>query len=293
MLIGEIGKMLEMNGFNYCGYSGCFDIAARKEKQSMMLIKVLGNVDSFQEEQAGNLKVLSRELEARPILVGLHTRRETLSDNIIYDRFSIPTVTPKTLENLLNGLMPELYRFRGGLFVEIDPELLKEAREDAGLSQRELAGKIGVTKKSIYEHEKRKLKIIYKNALKIEKILKTKIIMPLEITQTYEIELTPRSAFEGKISRNFRKIGFDTDFVYQSPFNMFAKENKFMFLSDVEEDKKQIQKHLPYISEFSRVARKSAIIVTKEEANFDIPTIMESDLNSMNPRDIKRLIKSW
>ncbi|MBS3051414.1 MAG: helix-turn-helix domain-containing protein [Candidatus Aenigmarchaeota archaeon] len=305
MLLQEIEGVLTERGFDYCEYSGCFDIAARKERKtfaerpsgqrqpSMLLIKVLSNIDSFQEEQARNLKILSRELDARSLLVGLHTRREALSDNIVYDRFDIPALNPRTLESILNGLFPEIYRFRGGLFVEISPETLRDARQNAGLSQSELASRVGVTKKSIYEHESRKLKIMYKNALKIERILKTKIITPLDISFSYETEAVPRSDFETKISRNFRKIGFDTDFVYQSPFNMIAKEKKFMLLSDVEESKKQIQKNIPYISGFSRLVGKSAVIITKEEFNFGIPTIREDELASMQQRDIKRLIKNW
>ena len=294
MLLQEIEGMLAENGFNYCEYSGCFDIAARKDKSdAMILIKVLGNIDSFQEEQASNLKILSRELEARPALVGLHTRREALSNNIIYERFEIPALTPRTLESILNGLFPELYRFRGGMFVEISPEALKEARENADLSQSELARKVGITKKSIYEHESRKLKIVYKNAVRIEKILKTKIILPLEIKASYETETAPRSKFETNISGNFRRIGFDTDFVYQSPFNMIAKEKNFMLLSDVEESRKQIQRNMPHISEFSKLTGKSALIITREEFNFEIPTIREEELSSMKRNDIKRLVKNW
>ena len=292
MLLREIEGMLVDKGFGYCEYGGCFDIAARKN-ESMMLIKVLTNIDSFQEEQAQNLKILSRELDAKPVVVGSHTRREKLSDNIVYERFEIPALTPRTLENIIGGLFPEIYRFRGGMFAEINPQALKGAREHADLSQSELARKVGVTKKSIYEHESRKLKIVYKNAVRIEKVLKTRIILPLEMKASYEIEATPRSEFETKISGNFRRIGFGTGFVYQSPFNMIAKEKNFTLLSDVEESRKQIQRNVPHISEFSRLAGKSAVIITREEFNFDIPTIREEELSSMKRNDIKRLVKNW
>ncbi|MBI4174040.1 MAG: helix-turn-helix domain-containing protein [Candidatus Aenigmarchaeota archaeon] len=296
MLLQKIEGMLEESGFDYCEFSGCFDIAARSAKakrQSFILLKLLGNVDSFQEEQANNLKILSRGLEAQPVLVGLHTSRETLSDNVIYGRFDIPTVTPKTLECILSGQLPELYRFRGGMFAEVDPKALRAARENADLSQSQLAEKVGVTKKSIYEHENRKMKIERKNAIKIERVLKTKVTIPLEIRITYEISAGPRSRFENKISKSFRSLGFSTDFVYQSPFNMLASEKKFMLLSDVEERGKDIRKKVPYISDFSRLSGKSAIIVTNDEENFDIPTIRERDLLEMKRRDLKRLVRKW
>lgn len=291
MLLHDIEEMLSDNGFAYCEYGGCFDIAARRE--SLFLVKVLGNIDSFQEEQASNLKILSRELEAKPVLVGLHTRRETLSNNIIYDRFDVPALTPKTFENILNGLFPEICRMRGGLFVEIDSEALREARKSAQMSQSELAGKVGITKKSVYEHESKKMKIVYKHALKLEKVLKVSMILPLDISADCHAEADPRSVFEVKISRNFRKMGFETGSVYQSPFNMIIKEKGFVLLSGVEEVSKRIEKKIPYISEFSKLAGKSAVIITKEEANFSIPTIVESELGSMRGKDVKRIIKNW
>lgn len=291
MLMQEIEEILEDNGFRFCEYRGCFDIAARRE--SMLLLKVLSNVDSFQEEQAKNLKILSRELGARSLLVGLHTRREALSDNTVYDRFDIPTVNPKALENILRGDLPYLYRFRGGLFAEIDLSILRKAREDADLSQSDLAKKIGVTKKSIYEHETKKMKIRYKNALKIERLLKAKIIMPLELKTEYNVEASPKSKFENNVSRKFIQMGFDTDSVYQTPFNMIVKETNLMLLSDVEENKKQIEKNIPYMSRFSKLAKKSAMVITKEEINLDMPTIREDELKDMSPKDIRRRIKNW
>jgi len=291
MLLNDIEEMLEENGYNYCEYSGCFDIAARRE--SIMLLKVLSNVDSFQEEQANNLKTLSNDLDAKPMLIGVHTRREALSDNIVYGRFDIPTINPRTLENILHGALPSIYRFRGGMFVEIDSAGLKKAREEAGFSQSQLAEKVGITKKSVYEHESRKLKIVYKNAVRIEKILKTSLVLPLELKMPYATKISPRSSFEGKISQNFRKMGFATDFVYQSPFNMIAKEKSFMLISDVDEKKNRIQKNIPYISDFSNVTKKSAVVITNEEINCDIPTLREEELTGLKSSDIRKLLKRW
>lgn len=290
MLVNEIEEILDENGYRHCEYSGCFDIAARKD--SLMLFKILTNVDSFQEEQADNLKVLSKNLDARSFLVGLHTRRERLSNNIIYDRFDIPTVNPHTLEKILHGNMPSVYRLRGGLFAEIDPAKLRSAREKAGLSQSQLAQTSGTTKKSIYEHEAKRMGIVKETAVKLEKILKTSIMTPVSFSDYDTEEMTPKSTFESKVSRNFRRIGFDTGSVYQSPFNMIAT-GEVMLLSDVEENQKRAERNIQYIENFSRLSKKSAIIVTKEEANFDIPTVREEDLAEMKSKDILRLIRKW
>ena len=290
MLVDNVGGILEENGFSYCGYSGCFDIAARRE--SLLLLKVLSNVDSFQEEQADNLKILSRDLDAQSMLVGMHTRRESLSDNIIYERFDIPTLTPRTLGRMLRGFLPVLYRSRGGLFVDVEPSQLRKARNDSGMSQAELAVKVGITKKSVYEHESRKMKIIYKNAVRMEKVLKTAIISPLEIKPNHAPDFSPRSRFESTISRKFNSIGFETDSVYKTPFNLIAKE-KFLLISDVEEHTARAEKNAPYIAEFSRVAKTPAIIVTKEEINGDVPSIRPGELGELSANEIRKIINKW
>jgi putative transcriptional regulator len=152
-IMNDVEKSLERGGFEHCRCEGCFDIAARRD--FTIFLKVLNNVDSIQESQANNLKIISKGFDAAVAVVGLRTRRESLRDNVVYERFDIPTFTPPTLENIIaNDRLPYIYRRRGGFFAEIDPARLKAGRQKAGLSQAGLADRVGVTKKNIYEHER-------------------------------------------------------------------------------------------------------------------------------------------
>jgi predicted transcriptional regulator len=47
-------------------------------------------------------------------------------------------------------IFPKIYRNRGGLYVEIDQEILRSTRKQKGLTQRELAEMVGINKKVIY-----------------------------------------------------------------------------------------------------------------------------------------------
>ena len=104
----KVTHILEQYDYDYFNYSGCFDIIARKN--DILLLKVLNNIDSFQEEQARNLKILSNNLDASSFLVGAKTRRENLENNIIYERFNIPAVTATTLEHILQSKTPKISR---------------------------------------------------------------------------------------------------------------------------------------------------------------------------------------
>ena len=214
----QVQSFLEENDYATCEYKGCFDIAA--QKNVLLLLKTLMNVDSFQEEQAKNLKIISNNLDAHPMIIGIQTRREKLKPGIVYERFDMPTVSLKTFEDLIcNSIYPKIYRDRGGLYVEIDSDVLKDSRKRKGLTQRELAEAVGINKKVIYEHEKKKLRMLLEIAEKLEQILNNKIIKSTEVFKKYDEHGYPKDNMEKSIGRNLEKIGFKTDFVKQSPID--------------------------------------------------------------------------
>src|SRR3989338_7517700 len=141
MLIRTVEKILEDHNYKYYEWRGCFDIVA-SNRSSTCILKILDNVDSIQEDQANNLKILSSNISAFTAIIGTHTRRDTLEDEILYERYGIPTMTPDTFSDILYEKMPHVYRTRGGLFIEIDPIKLRQARKKTGLSQKQLADKI-------------------------------------------------------------------------------------------------------------------------------------------------------
>ncbi len=293
MLIEEVERILEKADYEYSEYSGCFDIIAKR--QELLLLKVLDNVDSFQEEQSENLKTLSSNLDASPALIGLWTRREKLCNNIIYERFDIPTFTPRTLENILVwGMNPVIYRYRGGLFSEIDPKLLKERRLEKNISQSGLAEKIGVTKKSIYEHESRKMKARREVVVKMERVLGL-VTSAVDFTSfSFEdVRKEAKTSFENRISSELKRKGFDTSFVYQTPFNIIAKthDRGFLVFSDAEESEKRIQKNEEYMLSFSDITKKPVVVVTKKRMDLEVPVIPADELREMTKKDIMKTVK--
>lgn len=292
MMLREVEKVLQEHEYAYSSYSGCFDIVAKRE--SVLLLKLLGNIDSFQEEQARNLKILSHTLFATTLLIGATTRRETLEDHVVYERFSIPAMTVRTFESVVEGDMPALSRSRGGLFVEIDPSALREKRVAAGLTQEELARTVGVTKKNVYEHEKKQMKAEYRTVQELEKVIGT-VTKPVTLEPSAEeVRGVPRTRFELRVSQDLRALGFETNSVYQAPFNILAEEGGFIIISEAEEKKQLIERKLGYIKNFSSVVKKPVLVVTKEEVSLDVPSIEESELKGISSsRRLKRLVKGW
>jgi putative transcriptional regulator len=291
-IIGRVESLMGRTGFECCKNMGCFDVAAKKGK-NFFILKILRNVDSLQEEHADSLKTISAELGGRALIIGEHTRKETLEDGIIYQRFDIPTIGIETLENILtHKFKPMVTRNRGGLFVEIDSIQLKKKRISMGLTQEELAMKVGTTKKGIYEHEKQNKKASKELVDNLEAVL-GKISSPASIYSKEWEKTVPRGQFEGIVAKHFEAKGFETNSVYHAPFNIIAKSEDLIILSEAEENREKIEKILEDLISFSRLARKPIIAVTREEEELEIPTIQEKDLGRYSTKDLRKLLRAW
>ncbi|MFH0949341.1 MAG: hypothetical protein V1802_02540 [Candidatus Aenigmatarchaeota archaeon] len=290
-LIEKTEEALDTRGFGHCRCIGCFDIAARK--RSMFLIKVLVNIDAFQHEQSMGLGTLSQNIDASPVIIGSHTRYEKLNNDIIYERFDIPSMTLNTFVRMIDNDLPYMYRFRGGLYAKISAKKLRLSRKAKGLSQRELAQSAGVSKKSIYEHESSDKPMSYNTTIKIRKILHQEILEPIAISDFHlsEDKSLPSNMFEKDVSRRLTTMGFDIDFIRKAPFNMLASE-KMTLILDAEEN--TAEKNISYIRDFAELVKRPAMLVTKSNQEFDMPAIQKKELDEISsPRELLRMLKRW
>ena len=289
-LIEKTERILERSGYDYCSFNGCFDIAGRKEE--MLLIKVLVNVDAFSAEQSESLSSISVSIGASPLIIGLQTRYESLKNGIIYERFDMPAVTPETFEGILFSDFPLVRSRRGGLFSKINPSELKKARQEKGLTQEELAKKLGVTKKNIYEHEKNAMLASYGTANKLEKALGMHA-EPIRLSDFFleEKKPKPETAFEKSISVKMKKLGFEVNTIRKSRFNLIAKESVLIF-SDAEESEKSAIRNAPYIKDFAELTGKKALAITKRKIEAGIPSIDEKEMGEIgSAKELIRVVK--
>ena len=288
VLLEKIKKVLDENNYQYVEYNhGCFDIIARDKE--MFLIKIVGNVGSFQREQSENMKILSSSLDAKSLLVGVQTRREKLKDGILYERFGVPTVNFESFKCILENDYPFVYRLRGGLFASVNKEKLKRGRKNKGLSQKELAEKTDTTKKSIYEHEKTNKLVSLETVEKIESLLGEDIKQPVKMeVASFKGNCRIGKGFEKRVLENLERVGFATSDINQAPFNIIAKE-RFIVLSEAETDERKIEKNLPYLNKISKITNKKAIVITDKKREYETPSVEIAELECMEKsRDLKK-----
>ncbi|MFZ3077047.1 MAG: helix-turn-helix domain-containing protein [Candidatus Aenigmatarchaeota archaeon] len=282
-LVENMERMFLEEGYATCRYRGCFDLAAKKKM--LLFLKILKNVDAFSAEQARNLKIISSSLDAKPLLVGAQTRIEKLERGIVYERFDVPAVSEDTLEDLIcNEIFPRVYRDRGGLYVEIDSYALKSARNKKGMTQEELAETVGINKKTVYEHENNSLRMLLSVAESLESVLKEKIISDVEIfSERREEHGAPSPGFEKTVSFELKRLGFETEFVRQTPFNAISKQET-LILSDVDSDKRKLKYRSVELKRFVSFIKKPALLITEKSENLDygLPAVERSELREMD-----------
>ena len=156
-LIENVTAMLADAGFTVSDRCATrpksFDIAARREVD-VVLVKILGNIDAFDGPTGAEMRRLGTYLEATPIVIGLRTRDEELKPGVVYFRHGVPVFSPDTaMEFFVEGVPPLIYAAPGGLYVNIDGEVLADRREREDLSLGQLASELGVSRRTVSKYE--------------------------------------------------------------------------------------------------------------------------------------------
>ena len=140
-LVGNVTAMLRDAGFlvsDRCAIRPkSFDVAARRGND-VLLLKILGNIDAFDAKTGAEMRRLGEYLHATALVIGLRTRDEELDPGVVYFRHGVP---------------PLIYAAPGGLYVNIDSEVLADAREDRDWSLGQLAQELGVSRRTVSKYE--------------------------------------------------------------------------------------------------------------------------------------------
>ena len=282
-----------------------FDIVARRNL-IVLIIKALVNLDTFSDEHAWDLKILSKALKATPLVVGTKTKLGSIENGTVYSRHGTNCISLETLEDLfIEGNPPLIYADRGGLFVEVDGSLIKEEREKRGMSIGHLAELIGVSKSSIYEFENVDKRISIDSVLKIEKELDIGITKPIYIIKVgdkKEINSIPekpvdaaRSDLEKTVLGDLSDKGFEVFPTKRTPFNALLKEREIL-ITGISNTKTYIfEKKAEIVASISDITEKDAMFVVNakrvKENIKGVPILTQKEIkSSKDVEDILELV---
>ncbi len=162
------------------------------------LHQVATNIDTVTEEQAEDLKRLSRFFRASPLIVGVKTKNTELEEGgVVYERFGIYALRPETLYDILvENELPAIFAERGGFYVRINGELLRELREKHGYSVNELARILGVSRKSLINYERGEQAVSLEVAVRLEELFDEPLAEPIDVLHSAveaRLDVTPET----------------------------------------------------------------------------------------------------
>ncbi len=308
-LIQEVTLHLEEAGFDVSSQCdvrpSCFDMAARKGEQ-LFLIKALANIDAFTREDALALELVARFFNAVPLVVGKKTRRGALDKNVVYKRYGVSTIAPPSFQSIIvEDEMPREFIQRGGRFVSINGAKLKEVRLSRRMSQEELADCIQVSARAVLAYERDEMDVSSEVAERLEKVLETDLIIPVDILSQPAIRRDIASAeqpidmpdLERRVNEFFEKLGMRVLWTDRAPFHVAAKEDESPLMSGVGSLRSSsLQKRVEILKSVAKVAESDAVIIvedgTAEESVSHLPVIRQLELDEIDkPGDLRKIIE--
>lgn len=242
-----------------------FDIVARRDR-TLLIIKILSNVDAFNKENAEEMKTLAEALQASPIMIGERTGSGDIEEGIVYTRFNVPIINMQTLSDyMLEGVPPFIFAAPGGLYVKLDSQVLKEIREERGISLGNLAEVAGVSRRTIQMYEGG-MGAMIEVALRLEDFLRVPLVMPVD---PFEYEPEDRSRFfELKAPDEFSKqvferlvaLGYAVVPTSKAPFEALAKDQRVLILTGLGQDESKLVEKAKAVSDLSKVTEHRSVI---------------------------------
>ncbi|MBR0271612.1 MAG: transcriptional regulator [Methanobrevibacter sp.] len=298
-MLQEIEKLLISEGYKTSDIydQGSFDIVARKNLL-ILLLKTFVNIDSVNEKNAHEMKQLANIFLASPIIIGAKSRNGILEEGVIYERYDIPTIGFETLKNMIiYKEYPEVLADRGGYFVKIDGNVIKQYREDYSLSLKDLADLAHVSRATMYKYENEIVRANAETAMILEEILNTKVTLDIDILK-YNQEDQIQYHTTGEGAEDLSKLGYGVISTNKSPFDAVAKDDSSSLIANVEKNRSQktLKRMAVPLKDLSMITSSEPVFIINndkiKESLGSIPVIKSWELKEFErSQELIKLIK--
>ena len=299
-LLQQIEKLLKSQGYETSDIydQGSFDLVARKNLL-ILLLKTFLNIDSINEHNAHEMKQLANIFLASPIIIGEKSRNGLLEDGVIYERYDIPTIGIETFKNMiLYNEYPEILADRGGYFVKIDGNVIKQYREEYSMSLKDLASLAHVSRATMYKYENGIVRANTETAMILEEILNTKVTLDIDLLKQPQKEDVEYSDDVNDLS----KLGYGVLSTNKSPFDAVAKMKSSAkhspLIANVEKNRteKTLKRMAVPLKDLSIVTTSEPVFIINNEKIKEsigtIPVIKSWELKEFeNSKELLKMIK--
>lgn len=215
----------------------CFDVIAKKDAMTI-IIKYIDNIDNFSKEKSEELLNIAHIFNSVPLIIGDRNRNGTLENNILYSRYQINAINFPTFVNILEKKeYPRVYSQRGGYFVQIKTKEFKELRQSRNLSLADIAKKLEITPKAVYEYESSSMKTRLAHFEEMSRIFKISHQDFLQqFSETIDVfvrlykanyeTMKELAGFQQEIDDRLTELGFITYWFNKAPIDMSFEEER-------------------------------------------------------------------
>jgi putative transcriptional regulator len=252
----------------------------------IFVIKVLANIEGLSHSCARDLLKVSGLLSAVPVVVGERMKSSGLSDGVVYDRHGIHVVSPRTFGDFVGGCAPSVFSVRGNYCVRVDPERLRRLRARFGLSQEELAERLGVTKQSVYRYESNG-RISADVADRLEGlfgavgVLREASLEPDKCLgrESFDSACERLTELKREVMESFRSIGFRTS-ITNAPFDMVVSDKEMVYTA-VSDDWRRLERKIGLVDQVSDIMGGYSVCVTRRRVSGHENVLSPSELSEM------------
>ena len=306
-LVGNVTAMLEDAGFvvsERCAIRPkSFDVAARRGEDTL-LVKILGNIDAFDAKTGAEMRRLGEYLQATPMVIGLRTRDEELKPGVTYFRHGVPVLSPDTAMDLfVEEVPPLIYAAPGGLYVNIDSDVLADARQNRDWSLGRLAQELGVSRRTVSKYEDG-MDASVEVATQLEDLFEAPLTSPVEVLdgaeEVHDAEETPEDPDvdpdDEPIVAVLTRVGYEVHPTDRAPFKTVSEDetDHDRVLTGHSTFTKTAEKRARIMSSVGLVTRTTSVYVVDEaprDAVDGTALIEEEEMENIEDRiDLRDLI---
>jgi len=271
-----------------------FDVVARRD-EVLLLIKVLANVDAFTRGNAMELKMIGTTLDGAPLVIGERSAAGKLEDGVVYSRFGVPILSAQTFVDFFeDGVPPFIFSAPGGLYVRLDAERLRRARQERRVSLGTLAQVAGVSRRTIQMYLDG-MSATVDMAMRLEEFLGEPLVLPVDpFFYTKDVESALSSwndldRFEKDVFERLERLGYHVRPTIRCPFEAFTRDRELVLLTAVGGRGVRLEEKASIMTSLSRVTEKDSVLFVEGETNRrslrGTPLIARQELRKIRDRN--------
>jgi len=272
-------------------------MAARRDN-FLLLIKVISNIDGLGEETTREMQSLSKHLHGYPIVIGEKTRDHPLETGVVYFRYGVPAFDIKTMQDyFIDDLPPLIFAEHGGLYVNIEGNILKEERIKKNISLGALASMLGVSRRTISKYEDGEMAASVDVAVKLEELMDRGFTVSVDLFEKLYRDNSQKQETSSEHSNVFsilQDMGFNVMPISQAPFDAVSQSSNHRdedatILTGVAQYSKTIMKKAHLMSSISEVAHTQSLLIIRgasKTKNIEGTVIVDNkELEKFNDKD--------